>query len=122
MADEITLYARLGVANGNLRDSRDIGSVRVDQAAAGLVANVQTIGFAAHEALVLGDVASVGFAHFQNLSSSAAVSVGIDDTGTFEPVVTMLPGEPAGPFRLAGAPYAKADTAVAKLAYLILET
>lgn len=121
MADEITTTTSIRLANGTVKTSRSPGSIQADQATARYVANVQDIGFAAHEALDLGQVATPGVSWFMNQDDTNYVEVGIDDTGTFEPTVKLLPGEDAK-LRLAGAPYAKANTAAVDLEYVILET
>jgi hypothetical protein len=122
MADEITLTGRLQLVNGNLKVTRDLGSRSADQTTARYVANVQDVGFAAHEALDMGEVSTAGWAVFYNHDSTNYVEIGIDDTGTFEAVIKLEAGEAAGPLRLASsAPYAQANTAAVDLEYVILE-
>ena len=101
------------------------GTTNVTLTGTGYVANKQTIGFAAHEALVLGEVASPGLAWFKNLDATNYVEIGYDTAGTFRPGIKLLAGDPPMQFRFsaaAAAPYAQANTGAAKLAYIITET
>lgn len=77
--------------------------------------NVQSIGFAAEEAILLGDVASGGYCFFQNMDATNFVSLR-QGTGTTN-FVKLLAGEWAC-FRLSAdstAPFAIADTAAVNL-------
>jgi hypothetical protein len=100
------------------------GTTAVALTGTGVVANRQTVGFAAHEALVLGEVATPGWGWFLNCDGTNFVEIGYDTAGTFRPVVKLLAGDPPAQFRFsasAAAPYAKADTGAVKLAYIITE-
>ena len=68
-------------------------------AGAGVVSNVQAVGFAAHEALILGEVATPGLSWFKNLDATNFVEIGYDTTGTFRPVVRLNVGDPPAVFR-----------------------
>ena len=123
MADEISANASLRVLKGYLDLTRAPAPVRATMAGAHMSAGVNSIGFAAHEALpVSGDVATAGWAFFRNLDATHFVQVGLDVAAAFVPFLKLLPGEFAGPVRLATtAVYAKADTAAVALDWMILE-
>lgn len=122
MSNEITVNGQMRALNGSLDVTKNWGALRVDQAAAGYVGNVQEIGFATHEALAMGDVSTAGYAQFRNLDATNYVEVGVDVAATFYPFLKLKPGEGSGPVRLGtSAPYAQADTGAVKLDYLILE-
>lgn len=125
MADEIDLYAGLKLDNGSISLSREIafGTITPDQTTASYHAGVQTVGFAAHEAIELGDVSACGYSMFINTDATNFVEIGIDVGSTFYPFVKLLAGEVSGPLRLGtNAPYAKADTGDVLLEYIILST
>ena len=125
MADEITWTCSLTLANGDL-DSLTIPvrTLRITQATAvpTRVGGNQTIGFAAHEALTLTDLTTLGVAFFRNRDAEHFVQIGVDVGGTFYPLVRLNPGE-GWAFRLAQGitPYAKADTAAVVLQREILD-
>ena len=119
MANEIRTQISQSLTNGNLTDSVSL-AFNTDQATADAAGGSQTIGFAAHEAVVLGDVSSIGPSYFANLDATNFVELGIDDTGTFVPIIKIMPGEaalfqPASGVTL----YAQADTAAVKIRRLI---
>ena len=89
---------------------------------AGTVAadHIQTIGFATHEAIALTDAATHGFAEFVNLDTTNFVQIGVDDSGTFYPLVKLLAGQTCQLW-LAAAPYAQADTGAVELACFVAE-
>lgn len=127
MANEIDASMKLtlnaaSTSTTSLRAAVDIpaGRLRPDQASALLVSGSPSIGFAAHEALPMGDVVTAGWAFFQNLGPTNFVLIGIDIAGAFHQFAKLKAGE-AGLIRLGtNAPYAKADTAAVNLLYLIL--
>jgi len=125
MADEITWTCGLTLANGNL-DSMTIPSrsLKITQATAvpSRVGGNQTIGHAAHEALALTDLTTLGVAFFRNRSATNYVQIGVDVDGTFYPLVRINPGE-GWAFRLAQGitPYAQANTAAVVLQREILD-
>lgn len=124
MANEITVSTTLTCTNGDFSYSRKVSSQQYDQAASGGRGGVQSIGFAAHEAILVTDVTTEGWCFFRNLDSTNFVDIGVDVAATFEPMIRLEPGEPAL-FRAskdAGATlYAKADTAAVKIEYMVLE-
>ena len=121
MADEIT-------CSGNLSFSKSTASLTVRSNGSAITAtgskyihNVQAIGFAAAEALALGDVGTCGYAMFHNLGPTNFVNIGTNADG----IVTFLKlkaGEWAGPLRLGtDVPVAQADTGAINLEYCIVE-
>jgi hypothetical protein len=125
MADEITWTCGLTLANGDL-DGMTIPSrsMKITQATAvpSRVGGNQTIGFAAHEALVLTGLTTLGVAYFRNRAPANFVQIGVDVDGTFYPLVRLNAGE-GWAFRLAQGitPYAKADTGAVVLQREILD-
>ena len=75
---EIQYNFSLNYANGKLRNSTDSGNICVSQTEAKMTSTVQTIGYLAHEALCICDMASVGIATFCNLDTTNNVTVGSD--------------------------------------------
>jgi hypothetical protein len=123
MADDaIKAQFSIELTNGSLTDNYSSGQVVADQVTALLVRNVQTIPFASHAALDLGDVATPGWAVFKNLSTTDFVQVGIDVGATFYPFLTLEPGEQMPCHLGTTAPYALADTATVDLFYIIYNT
>jgi hypothetical protein len=117
MANEISYQIQSLLNNGGLSDNFISGSLRADQLTARVIRNVQTIGFAAEEALELGSIATPGFAVFKNLDDTNFIEIGPDSTGLV-PFVKLEPGQVAM-MPLAAAPWAKADTAAVELFYIV---
>lgn len=84
---------------------------------------VQTIGFAAHEAVNIGDISlDGGFAYFRNLDDTNFVEIGLEVSAAFVPFVTLLPGQWTPITGLADKDiYAKADTANVELEFLMTD-
>ena len=82
------------------------------------VENTQSIGTGAHEALVLGEVGTPGYAFFHNTDSTNFVEIGIDESSTFHAFAKLKAGQKAV-VPLTEAPYAKADTGAVDLDYAI---
>ena len=116
MANEITYQFQTLLGNGDLSDSFASNSQAADQANAFLIRNVQTIGFAADEALSLGDVATPGWCVFQNLDDTNFVEIGV---GSFTPFLKLKPGELCLCRLATTAPRAQADTGAIDLFYII---
>ena len=86
-----------------------------------VAAGVPTIGFAAHEALIMQDVAAAGWARFENLDTTNYVEIGTDVAAAFVPFLKISPGEYQFVKLATNAPYAKANTAAVKLDYEIFQ-
>lgn len=121
MADEISLQGKLRVVKGFIQLERKI-NFTADMAGTHYSLCAQTIGFAAHEALeITTDVVTAGVSYLLNCDATNYVDVGIVVSGTFYPVVRLMPGE-AYPLRFATlALYAKAHTAAVVLEHLVVE-
>lgn len=113
MADEITISASMSMSNGNLNVTAQVPNYQADQTTAKYAKGTQTTGFAAHEALDLGDLTTPGYIVVRNNDATNFIEVGVDDAGVFVPVIKVRPGESAGPLYVAdGATlYVQADTA-----------
>ena len=87
-------------------------SITQNTAAPCVSGGTQTIDFAAHEALVVTGLTTLGVAWFENMDDTNFVEIGVDVGGTFYPFQRINPGE-AWPIRLSQSAtvYAKADTA-----------
>lgn len=102
MANEISVTAALIINDGaNYKVSIQPGAVQADMSAKAAAAGVITVGTAA-EAVAMGDVATAGWSHWKNLSTTSGeyVEIGGGSTSSFVPVVRLYPGEP-GLFPLA---------------------
>jgi hypothetical protein len=95
---------------------------RIDQSAIGLAGNVQSIGFAADEAItVIGDLSTLGVAAFQNLDATNYVEIGPDSGGALVGFIRLEPGEFATMRLKPGITIrAQANTAAVKLRVWIL--
>ncbi len=124
MANEITLSVSLKAINGDFTYNRKISGQQYDQAASGGNGGIQEIGFAAHEAIALGDVSTEGWILMRNIDDTNFVDIGVDVAAAFEPMIRMEPGEPCL-FRNSKAAgttlYAQADTGAVKIEFMILE-
>lgn len=120
MANEINLQTQLSAKKGLLSVQRAV-SVRADLAGDQYAGGAQSIGFAAHEAVNMGDVSAAGCFIFLNTDPANYVEVGIDVSGTFYPFIKLLPGESSAGRLGTNAPYAKANTAAVVLDFTVLE-
>ena len=119
MANEITFQGTLKFAKNGIVEQRTL-NCKADVAGAITAGGVQKIG-TTHEALVMGDIGTAGWARFMNIDATNYVELGIVTGGTFYPFAKLKPGE-TFPLRLGtNAPYAKANTAEVNLEYLIIE-
>ena len=112
MANEITANLQLIVKKGFLDERFAPGALSFDlaEAAPNVAGGSQLIGFAAHEAVDIGDVGTAGWAYFRNLDAENYVEIGVEVAAAFYPLVKLESGE-AAVFRLAtDTPFAKADT------------
>ena len=121
----IKVTTRLALSNGDLAsgtvDSRT-QSITQTTAAPTSIGGTQSIGFAAHEALVLTDITTNGWAYFRNRNATNFVELGVDVAATFYPLVRLNANEGCV-LRLSQGitPYAQADTAAVILERLILD-
>ena len=120
MANEIKVRIGLWVSKGNV--SEDVAETDQYLTMTGdhLVHQTQEIGFAAAEALNVGEITTVGWAYFRNLDATNYVQIGYDDTG-FKPTIKLKAGEYCVCRLGQDAPYAQADTGAVDLEYILIE-
>lgn len=117
MASEIVYNATL--TNTGLSTSFAKGAKTKDQTTKRKVSNVQAIGFAAHEALVLGEVATCRWAYFENKDPTNYVEIGTDVAAAFVAFLRIEAGDYVIVSLATNAPYAKANTGSVDLLYEI---
>jgi len=111
MADEITIIAGISVAKSNLSATIPTTSSTVDLSGTKFIRNCQAVG-TTYEAVSVGDLSSAGWCMIKNLDTTNYVEFGVEVSAAFYPFVKILPGETAGPFKLATlSAFARANTA-----------
>tara|TARA_R100000700_G_C3169113_1_gene143888 strand:- start:791 stop:1171 length:381 start_codon:yes stop_codon:yes gene_type:complete len=125
MAKEITMSGRLVFDDGKTSVTFDKGVIRVDSAGKRVIQNVQTIQTTAED-IGLGEPSGQlpivpGVAMFFNRDQTNSVQISSQSTGLS--FLKLLPGEFAGPLRLAGDATVNAVALVApvELEYIIIE-
>lgn len=120
MANEATVTASLDFLKGNVAIvSRAVTALKVTVAGAKYTQIVQEIGFAAEEAIDLGDVGTPGLCWMKNLDGTNFLEV--RPATAVADMIKMKAGEPAL-FRMAAtAPFAQADTGNVNLEMLLLD-
>lgn len=98
MANEVSVSLSLRVRKGNADESFAANAVLSDQATQGSVGGILSIGTAV-ETITLGEVSSVGFAAFRNLSTATAgtayIALGSFDGTNLHEFVHLRRGQPA---------------------------
>lgn len=120
MADEIELNLSVRYADGLTEDFFEVIAALLSSAGKQRLRNTQSVGFAAAEALVLGEVTSPVLLAMKNLDATNFVTV---LTGTGGVVFAKLVAGAALLVPLgsgAQAPYVQADTAACKIDYLLV--
>lgn len=121
MAD-INVTGHLILTKGNLKRSfTTTKSFDFVASAPTMAAGVASIGFAAHEAVPMGDVSTAGWARLENLDSTNYVEIGVEVAATFYPFLKLKAGEFCVIRLGTNAPYAKANTAAVQLDYEIFQ-
>lgn len=124
MANEITSNFSLSVNKGSFTFSRSLSKqITISASSPNVAGGTQSIATtAAGEAVGLGDVATNGIAYFVNLDATNYVEIGIQNGGTFYPLIRLNAGE-GGVMRLAQgvAPYARANTSAVVMEYHIFD-
>ena len=120
MASELTIRATLSFEKGSTTESLALGPLLRDVAGTNLLHNRQSIGFAAEEAVLVGDVASGGYILAINRDATNYVKLRAGSG------LTDLIRLKAGDFCLfrldnAATLYAIADTAAVELEYAIVD-
>ena len=121
MAGELGASVSFTYAKGSSAAEMRSGLLKIDVAGTNFIHHRQTIGFAAEEALVLGEVATLGWAVFINRDATNFVEIR-PATGAVD-LIKLKPLEVAA-FRFADgvtAPFAQANTADCEVEYIILE-
>lgn len=122
MAQQIITYCNLQITGDDLNYTPTPRQQTVVMTGKRMVKHVQAIGFAAHEALVVTDLATIGWGTFLNQDDVNSIQLGNDVAGVFSPFLTILPNEESGPVRLTNlAIYAKAAVASCNLDYTLTE-
>lgn len=124
MADEITMGGSLAYDDGDgFVDLFEKAGILANSAGKKTIHHKQSIGFAAAEAIVLGEVTAPGLAIFQNVDETNFVKLLVATGGAI--FAKLLPGEICGPIRLgsgAQVPFAQADTGAVLLRYMIVDS
>lgn len=79
-----------------------------------LIAETTQLVGTTHELIALGDLADDCYCEIHNPHATATVSIGVDDTGVFVPLIDIPPGYPPAVIPRAStlaATYLKSDTA-----------
>jgi hypothetical protein len=117
MANEISATATLSASKGGAAiaaSSSLSGSLHVDMAGAQMISNVQVVGTSA-EAIVLGDVSTIGYVYLKNMDAANFVEIALD-SGVSTLVFAKLKAGGIALFPAKTATmYAKADTAEVNL-------
>lgn len=118
MANEIKVRVTLDVNKGGAAMVQNL-ALTLTMAGDEMISNVQTVGTTV-EAVVVGDVTTIGYVLMKNLDATNFVLVGVDAAGT-ENTIKMLAGDVCLFPASAAALYAKADTAACKLLVMAAE-
>lgn len=123
MSKEITMSGRLVFDDGKTSVTFDKGVIKVDSAGKRVIRNVQTLATGSTaDALIEADTDfTTGVAMFYNRDLTNSVQISSESTGLL--FLKLLPGEFAGPMRLAGDAVLKAVALIApvELEYIIIE-
>ena len=119
MANEITVTTSVKVVNGSVSETLSDSASTFDQTGTRFIKGVQEVGFAAAEALDMGDLTDPGWCYMRNLDAANYVSV-FAATGETE-MIRILAGEHMAFRMVATAPFVQADTAAVDLEYMIVQ-
>lgn len=119
MASEIQVSATLN-ASKNGASIAGSGSKVIDMSGDQMLSNVQIVGTSA-EAILVGDVSTIGYVYLKNMDSTNFVEIALDSGVSTQKFAKLLAGQialfPASTATL----YAKADTASVNLYVAICE-
>jgi len=121
MSNELKIVTSMSFQKGNVKLGVAECSQYIDVSGDYSIHRVQAIGFAAHEALDIGEITTVGWGYFKNLDDTNFVEIGFDSTGTFEGLIKLKAGEFCFARLGQDAPYALADTGAVDLEYMLIE-
>lgn len=115
MANEITVTGSIAYSVGGVLIDKSFTS-QYDKANAGEALSTQSVGFAAHEALALGDVVTPGPFFLVNLDDTNYFELGKDDAGSFVADQRCAAGKHISCTPVPGVTYyVKANTAAVKI-------
>lgn len=122
MANEISINVTMSVRNGSLVRQCAPGTIQVTQSNKRAVDGTQTVGTTA-ENVYTGDLTAPGYLHATNLDSTNYVEIGRDVSGTFYPLIRVMPGKTAGPLEVATGVtlQARANTAACDVQFVIYD-
>ena len=121
MADEISYTAKLAVTKSNLSYTRTVSDA-VDMTGSTHNGGSPSIPITtAGTALALGDVTTPGWAFFRNLDATNFIEIGIQQGGVFYPFLKLKAGDATACRLGTTAPYARANTAAARLEFAIFQ-
>ncbi len=119
MANEITLTIQLDIVKDKLIDQIRKSGLKFDLASGLKSGGIQSIGFAAAEAVVISaDIATPGYAYFRNMDATNYVVLSTNADATV-PFCKLLAGQVALLPLGVTAIYAKADAAAISLEYQV---
>lgn len=102
MANEVQIQSGLKLTNGNLSSPMLTNNYNADQTTARAYEDTQQIGTTAGgEVLVVGSISTAGWAYFKNLDATNIVKIGPESGGAIVDLITLAPGETAGPMKMA---------------------
>ena len=117
MADEIKVTISATITNGFFKDTFSPGQDSITQVVAGGHSSVMSVSTTA-ENISFGDVATPGYAFFQNIDATNYVHIGIASTGGINAFCKLLAGECATLRLTTGSTFmAEADTLPVKMFY-----
>ena len=116
MASEMTLSFGMSVTKSNLKYSNPPHSLILDLTGTRYLVNCQRVG-TSDEALVVGDLATAGYAWFKNLDPTNYVQIGLAASYTIRLKALQESLVPIDTLSL----FAKANTAECLLQYVIFE-
>ncbi len=120
MADEATVTTSLQFAKGSVDLTLSDVASTFDVTGTRYIRGVQDVGFAAPEALDMGDLTDPGWCYMRNLDTSNFVTV---YAATGETAFMQLNAGEHACFRMvATAPFVQADTGAIDLEYMIVQT
>ena len=119
MANEIQVSASLSASKGGVSVNNS-ASRSATMAGDQMISNVQIIGTAA-EALVLGDVSTIGYVFLKNMDATNFVEIALDSGVSTQKFAKLLAGDFAIFPASTATMYAKADTANVNLVVQAIE-
>jgi len=117
MADEATVRLSLAFEKGRMSDSVALAATTYDVSGNNYTRNIQDVGFAAPEAIALGDLTVGGWCYFRNLEADGGNFVQLYAATGETAFIKLKAGEAAIFPMIAAAPFAQADTAAVRLLF-----